>query len=281
MMPRWPNSRDFDKHESRPDFSIAATPSLAAMPLLYGMQRNTRVGLDLRPPDVVSSLLDDGLVDAALIPSFELQRQEKYLTVLGAGCLSCAGTSLAARIYSHVPAKQLRTILVDADARTASAMAQVIWECEFGHKLEVTPYDRNMHEPSAMQEEGVLVIENEVVARPPLGFDWQLDLCALWNHMTGLPFVFAVWAAPPGGDMAAIFSLLEGARLAGQAHLQQIAHRSAPHIEWPEDLAERFLAKHMQYEFGEAQREGLEEFFHLCESFGLTHEFRPVQYFRP
>lgn len=272
--------RPENRQPQQDEFLIAATPTLSAMPLLQGLRKHPRVDLVLQSADSVCSLLDDGLVDAALVPAFELQRDEKSVTVLGAGCVSCSGTSFAARIYSYAPARGVRAVWADPEARTASALAQVIWAYDFNHTLEVLPLEAGPRR-SIGNDEGILVIENEVVSRPPLGFDWQLDLCALWDHMTGLPFVSSVWAASNNADLVGLYQLLENARRSGQKNLRKIATQCAPEINWPEDLAIRFIEKHIDYEFGNAQRDGLEEFFHLCERLGLTHEFRPVQYYRP
>ena len=41
--------------------------------------------------------------------------------------------------------------------------------------------------------EAVLLIGDKVVTDPAIGYDYQIDLGAMWYEMTGLPFVFAAW----------------------------------------------------------------------------------------
>ena len=79
--------------------------------------------------------------------------------------------------------------------------------------------------------------------------------------MTGLPFVFAVWAAPGEQDQAELLRILTEARQAGQRQLEEIANRYGPSYGWPVDLAVRYLTKNLAFELTDAHRDGMEEFF--------------------
>jgi chorismate dehydratase len=44
--------------------------------------------------------------------------------------------------------------------------------------------------------EAVLLIGDKVVDPTRAGYAYEVDLGGAWRQMTGLPFVFAVWASP-------------------------------------------------------------------------------------
>jgi predicted solute-binding protein len=110
-----------------------------------------------------------------------------------------------------------------------------------------------------------------------------LDLGGAWLEMTGLPFVFAVWAAAPGlrdrvGD-AGIEELkdqLIRARDYGLANLQAIADREAAAGRLgrggeasPEALG-YYFKRSLRYVIGEEELAGLRRFHELCIQHGVA-----------
>ncbi len=135
--------------------------------------------------------------------------------------------------------------------------------------------------PEGEEPEAILMLGDKVVTEPPLGFDWQIDLGAMWHEMTGLPFVVAVWAASDPADCRDLYRILTAARLRGTRDMERIVRDYAVPRDWPADLASQYLTSHLQYDFGEAQREGMEEFFYLAADCGAIDEMLPVRYYKP
>jgi chorismate dehydratase len=155
-------------------------------------------------------------------------------------------------------------------------LASVIWGVEFRRRLKIVPLDASRHVPPDAQ--AVLLVEDAVVSHPPLGYHYQLDLGAMWFEISGLPFVFSVWAAEDGAHLQEIHDLLAASRAKGVKHLRSIARQQAPRIGWPEDLARRYLLDQLRYEFTDAHRDGMEEFFYLCQAVGVIEHVKPVKY---
>ena len=258
-------------------FQVAATPYLSAQPLIFGIGADSPLALTPQPPQRIWKDLIAEQAHAGLVPVLDLQRAYSPLIVLPAGAVSCAGPCYAAQIYSHVPAKRLAAVWADVNGQTAAALAIVIWGVEFRRRLRVITYDPSRQEPPK-DASAVLVTEDRVVSHPPVGFHYKLDLGAMWFEITGLPFVFSVWAAEDGAHLQEIHDLLLRSRLAGKEHLKLIARRHSPLIGWPRKLAEQCLANQLHYEFADAHRDGMEEFFYLCEAFGLIERFKLPKY---
>jgi len=68
----------------------------------------------------------------------------------------------------------------------------VIWRERFGRSPAISSLS-SAADPT--QCEAVLLIGDKVVKNRPTGFEVEIDLGTEWKTLTGLPFVFAVWAA--------------------------------------------------------------------------------------
>ncbi|MEO6434496.1 MAG: MqnA/MqnD/SBP family protein, partial [Tepidisphaeraceae bacterium] len=121
-----------------------------------------------------------------------------------------------------------------------------------------------------------LLIGDKVVCDEPVAFDHQLDLGAEWREMTGLPFVFAVWMARPGIDLAHVAPHLERAKRAGLANLERIIARHAVPRGWPVDLARQYLTKHLHYDIGPRELEAIRRFHQLAAEEGIVPAARPL-----
>ncbi len=258
---------------------VAAQPHLFAQPLIDGLRGSPEVNLTIISPPSLADMLLCCELDAALLPVVGLQ-EVSGLTVVPAGCVSCSGKTLVTRIFSRVRPEQLSTLWVDHDSRTSTVLAQVLWSHCFNTRLDILPIDTELQE-APDDAEGVLMVGDKVVTAPPLGFDWQIDLGSMWFEMTGLPFVFCVWAASDPDDCGNLYRILQGARLRGTRDLEAAARKHATANGWPADLAQQYLTKHLQFDFTDAQREGMEEFFHLAAECGAMDDVQPVRYYKP
>lgn len=273
-------ARENSPHVAAATFRIATTRYLNALPLTYGLERDPTVHLVQDNLHRIWNALAADQVDAALLPAFELQRGWASLVAVPAGCVACAGPSMTARVFCKIPPKRVGAVWADMRARTATALCRVLWACNYRRWLNIIPFDPVLQTP-APEADAVLLVEDDIVSSPPLGYDYQVDLGGLWFQTTGLPFVFAVWSAAADADCAKIHQLLTDSRLQGRQHLEQIAREQGAMRGWPEDLAVRYLTRQMNYEFTDAHRDGLEEFFFLCEAFGIIDQARPLHIYKP
>ncbi|NBU29449.1 MAG: hypothetical protein EBS42_14930 [Caulobacteraceae bacterium] len=90
------------------------------------------------------------------------------------------------------------------------------------------------------------------------------------RRWTGLPFVFAVWAARPDFDSRAIAPLLATARDSGRANLAAIAaaEAAAHGLTVPQCLG--YLRDNLHYDLGSREREALVAFHRRAAALGLA-----------
>ena len=99
------------------------------------------------------------------------------------------------------------------------------------------------------------------------------DLGRLWLERTGLPMVFAVWAAPEPlveGLAELEHALVASVRLA-RAEPELLAHEASRRYGYPAGFLARYFEK-LRYSFGPRERAGLYTFLEMARDLGeLAH----------
>lgn len=245
---------------------------LNAKPLIAGLDADSDFELLLDVPSRLPALLESGRVDAALIPVIDLLRSPRW-RVISDACIGCDGETLTVRVFSRVAAESIRRLHVDGDSHTSVALAAVIWREHFGAELEIVPFNGD---ETVEDCEAVLLIGDKVVHNPLVEYDIETDLGSCWKTMTGLPFVFAAWAAPAGRDMSELAIRLSQARDTGVRSAELIADDFGPGLNWPVLLARRYLTKRLKFELGPRQRQGMARFLELAKKHGLVEPSREL-----
>jgi chorismate dehydratase len=250
--------------ETTNPFRIGSVSYLNARPLIYGLDQRADVALTLEVPSQLLDGLREDRFDVALLPVIDFQRLEG-LTVIPAGGIGSDGATLTVRIFSRVPVERIRTLACDGDSHTSVALARVILARRHG----LRPEFRDLSRASNAADEARLLIGDKVVCEEPRGFWHQLDLGQAWKEITGLPFVFATWMAKAGVDGATLFRLLEDAKRAGLAHVDEIIEKHALKRGWPEALARQYLTSNLKFDVGERELEAIRVFHRLAAEEGV------------
>jgi predicted solute-binding protein len=97
--------------------------------------------------------------------------------------------------------------------------------------------------------------------------------------MTGLPFVYAVWAGRYGALTPAHVQALQRARDAGLAALPEIARDESAGDPRVEAEALAYLRDNLKYGLGEAELAGLGRFHSLAVELGVMPALVPVRFY--
>lgn len=258
------NVADQSSTSDRKPLRIGSVSFLNARPLIYGLEEADGIDLEL---DVPSRLLDgllSGRFDVALLPVIDYQRMAG-LRLIPSGGIGSDGATLTVRIFSPVPVRQISTLACDTDSHTSVALARVLLAEHLDIRPEFVPLDR----PGLDAQTPRLLIGDKVVCEQPAGLPHQIDLGQLWKDHTGLPFVFAAWMARPGIELGPLPQILEQAKRAGLAHVEEIISRYAVPRGWPADTARNYLTRHLQYHIGPRHLKAIRLFHRLAATYGL------------
>src|SRR5207237_7141002 len=99
------------------------------------------------------------------------------------------------------------------------------------------------------------------------------DLGRLWLERTGLPMVFAVWAAPdpPSPELLELEDALVASVRAARADPETLAYEASERYGYPPGFLARYFEK-LRYRFGPRERAGLYTFLELARDAGELGE---------
>jgi len=246
---------------------IGAVQYLNTKPLVYGLAaRGITVAYDL--PSRLADRLSAGDLDVALIPSIELFRGDRYRVVSDA-CIGCRGPVMSVKLYFRTRPERVVRLAVDEGSRTSATLARVLLAERYGvvPEVEVLPIGSGLADTPA---DAVLLIGDRAIGGQHGSFQLVWDLGDEWCRWTGLPFVFAVWAARRGVEAAGVEPWLTAARDAGRIHLASIAaaEAAAHGLTVPQCLG--YLRDNLHYELGPRERLALARFYRHAEALALA-----------
>ena len=244
---------------------------LNAKPLIEGLDVDGSIELIQEVPALLPALLEQGLVDAALVPVIALFQHDRRWRIVSDACIGCDGETLTVRVFSRVEPGAVRRLHVDTDSHTSVALARIIWQGLYGCRLRIAPF---LGHETVDDCEAILLIGDKVVDKPGMArlaeYNIETDLGSAWQSLTSLPFVFAAWAAPHGVDVTGLARRLSHARDLGVESAATIAAEFGPASGWPVELAKHYLTTRLEYTLGPRQRLGMAKFLELAKTCGLV-----------
>jgi len=249
---------------------------LNTVPLVWGMTHGEQRGLfdlSFAIPAECADRLESGLADIGIVPAVELNRQ-KLEIIRGAG-IACHGPVRSILLISKVPFEEIRKLATDSTSRTSVALSRVILARKFGVEPEVR--SQTPHLPSMLaQADAALIIGDAALVLEPAELPFHvLDLGAEWVKLTGLPMVFAVWAARGGFPPQDPKPFLESMRY-GLAHIDDIARAEHAKVGVSEQLARTYLKQNIVFDLGDREYAGLETFLQYARELQNPVEERKV-----
>ncbi len=210
-----------------------------------------RLILDL--PSRLAAPLADGRIDAALIPVAALFGRPDLAFIEGTGICACRKVR-SVLLKCRRPLDEVRTVNLDPASRTSNALALILLRDHWKRRVEVVPRD------DAAPADAAVVIGDRALREPPApGGD--LDLTDHWNRMTGLPFVFAVWAVrsnhPAPRELGRV---IEAAKRAGVAALPDIVREQAAKLGLTEAVCREYFSECIYYDMGPRELEAMDRF---------------------
>jgi chorismate dehydratase len=211
-------------------------------------------------PTELNRALLAGELDLAPISSIEYARHAERLRILPRLCVSSEGAVDSIQLVSRTPLEHVRSVAVTPESATSVVLTKVLLpEAE--------------HVPLGEAAEATLLIGDAALRSAFEDPTPHYDLGRLWLERTGLPMVFAVWAAPeptPAGLAELEDALVASVRRA-RTEPEQLAFAASERYGYPPGFLARYFEK-LRYSFGPRERAGLVTFLELARDVGeLEH----------
>ena len=248
---------------------IGAVNYLNTKPLIYNLEEfapDAELILDL--PSRLADQLGRGELDVALIPIIEYFRGGNY-TVIPDISIASNGPVLSVTLFSRKPWPEIRSVALDEGSRTSAALTQVLLRHRHKIQPELVPLPITANAED-METDAVLLIGDRAMHACLPGFPYAFDLGQEWHDMTGLPFVYAVWAVRPNVNLGTIPEALHRAKERGCYHVGQIAFEEAPRLNLDAGFCRRYLGNIIRYDLGPRELAGLHHYYMLACEQGLA-----------
>jgi cyclic dehypoxanthinyl futalosine synthase len=272
---------DASKQSSRP-LRVSAVSFLNGRPLYHSLVGDKaptwddgapmfEVELDL--PSVCADRLERGEVDVGLVPVAAYAAHPEWEVVPGIG-IGCRGAVETVVVASRVPLEQVQRVWLDDASRTSVILLQLILR-ERGLTPMLEPIAHGEGEAKIEGRDAALIIGDAAFGLSGR-FEHTYDLGDLWAQLTGLPFVFAFWAARPGLLDGRHVEALQWARDRSLGKFaENIAREYRRELEQSggdalgDNHYANYLRRSIRYGLNTHQREGLVEFLTRAREAGL------------
>jgi chorismate dehydratase len=260
---------------------IGRIPWINCYPVYGAIDR----GLVSLPGDLVSGtaselndLLAAGELQVSVVSAVEYARNAAAYHLLPDLAITCDGPVHSVALFARRPPAELdgRAVLLTASSRTSVLLLELL--CR--HRWKVAPRfagaraeASDLENLAGLPHDGVLVIGDAALMLAAQDrYPVRVDLGAEWKAWTGLPFVFAVWAArreARPGPVQAVYRSLLASRTWGLAHLDELAHDAAARTGVDQGVCRAYLGD-LDYALSYRHLAGLTDFFRRLAQDGLV-----------
>lgn len=226
----------------------------------------------------LNDLLAAGELQVSVVSAVEYARNAAAYHLLPDLAISCDGPVHSVLLFSRRPVGQLddAPVLLTASSRTSVLLLELL--CR--HRWKVAPRFATVRAEAVdlralegFPHEAVLVIGDAALHLAASGqYPHVVDLGLAWKEWTGLPFVFAVWAARRDADSArvrGIHEVLLRSRDWGLANLGLLAAEASRQTGIPRATCEAYLAD-LDWALSYRHLAGLTDFFGRLAHDGLV-----------
>jgi chorismate dehydratase len=261
-----------------PKLRVGIVNYLNSKPLAWGFLKGHHADLfapSYHPPAMVARLLGQGNLDVGLIPSIEVQRIPN-LRVLPDMCIAARHEVRSVLLVSRGPVEEIRRVALDQNSRTSATLVRVLLRERYGLDPE---YLHERPDPERMLGEADAAL---IIGDPALRVDREryriIDLAAEWHELTGLPFVFAVWAVRPEVDIPDLPFYFKSSLRYGLSSLDTVVREAAAELNLDSSEVRTYLTENLSFFLRDEEIEGLEEFYRRAHNHGLILEPRPIEF---
>ncbi len=272
---------------------IAASTYLNSAPLVHSFAskafgaRYTFLGD--AAPSRCAAMLAAKQADIALIPVIEYQRIPDLLVIPNIA-VAAKRQVRSVLLVARKPLAEIKTLALDTSSRTSQALVQIVLAERYGvtpQLLEHTPRLGAGFASVFAEADAALVIGDPALClmteAEALGLTIY-DLAEEWHALTGLPFVFAVWAvraealAESRLEPNQLVSDFLEAKAEGLRRVPEIAAQFVAELPLPlSDLLD-YLHINVNYDLDETNRTGLQRYYERAATHGFIEIAQPLRF---
>ena len=188
------------------------------------------------------------------------------------------------QLVTRKPLDEIASVALTRQSATSVALLKTILKLRFGQEVAYGELEGSV--PEALEEyDAVLLIGDQGLEALyfPQPRTTCHDLGALWQEWTGLPMVYAVWAAREdfartnGSELLAVEEELVECMDYGREHLSEVVDSALGRFRFDRAGLTRYFAV-LRYDFTAEYRRGLRRFYELAHEAGELAEVPELRF---
>ncbi len=232
---------------------------LNTRPLIYGLQRppiNDKIILTGDYPSRIATQLLQDEIDVGLVPVAALKNLPEY-HIVGDYCIGTEGEIASVALFSEVPVQEIQKVYLDYQSRSSVELLKFLMREYWGISPGLLPAENESYREKIRDTTAGLVIGDRALEQRKRS-TFIYDLGSEWRAITGLPFVFAVWASKKKlpDEFTSEFSK---ANAMGLEKINEIVTASGYDLY---DL-KKYYNLHLSYHLDDAKKRGMAHFLEL------------------
>jgi chorismate dehydratase len=235
-------------------------------------------------PAELNCHMRQGRLDVSAISSYEYGCHGRDYLLLPQLAIATRGDVGSVLFFSRLPFHRLsgKEVLLSAGSATSAALVKIVLTELYGARplYRVGPVTDRFMDGCY----GMLAIGDEALRLKARGcYPYFLDLGRAWHELTGLPFVFGVWATrrdffeKQPETVYYLHRTLLAAKALGLASMPEICRQAAEAVPMPSGALAAYFQR-LNYELDTGQQEGLEAFFRYLHKFGEFPELPQLEF---
>jgi chorismate dehydratase len=257
---------------------IGAVPYLNGKPLVGRLDGEPNVEVVYDVPSNLAAMLESGEIAAGLVSSVACFTNPSLQIVSGIS-ISCDGPAESVKLFHKGRLRDIRSVALDTSSLTSVLLAKIILRERHELLPDFVPMPPSLPEMLETCEAAVTIGDTTMCA--PADRWLSIDLGEEWRALTGLPFVFAVWAVNPELATPELVDILARAKARGLGSLREISEEEAARLDLPFEVCFHYLSRTMDYDLTERHMEGLRLFREKIARYGLMPSAHEPQLYQP
>lgn len=272
---------------------------LNCYPLYYGLEQRgmltsdggagrngARVAFELVPgvPTDLNRMLTEGEIDLGPISSIAYARDHGELLLSPRLSISSFGAVDSIQLVTRRRLEDIRTVALTRQSATSVALLKTLLKLRFGADVHYGALEGAVSAGLAAYD-AVLVIGDQGLDALyfPEPDTTCHDLGLLWQEWTGLPMVYAVWAAredvalADGAGLLAVEGELSRCMDYGREHLVEVVESALGRTRFDRAALSRYFSI-LHYDFPPVYQNGLLRFYELAHEAGELAEVPELRF---
>jgi chorismate dehydratase len=249
------------------------------MPLIYGLKKQPlpeNIKTSTESLKKIAIKLREGEFELGLISTLEYALNKETWHIIPGISLTSIGKVKHVQLFFKKGLKDIQKIAVDEHASGEDVLLKIIMREKYEQSPEYVYMPANLDEMFDKAEAALIVGEKALSYYN--AYPARLDLNEEWLDLTGLPFVYALWAGREITVSAQEVDLIQSSYTLGKNNLQQIAKHYAINQQENWSFYFDYIANDLNFIFSEREEDGLLEFYNYAFFYGYT-EFIPDLHF--